>query len=96
VLRDDFAGERRDVLVEFLPEARASLFDMARMQNRLATIVSRAVDLRTLQNCRYSVTMSPPKRSKSMSPRRPRRALDDRGRPTAGSCAELERALAGE
>jgi predicted nucleotidyltransferase len=50
VLRDDFSSESDvDVLVEFLPEARVSLFDMARMQNELSAIVGRAVDLRTLQ-----------------------------------------------
>ncbi len=50
VLRDDFSPESDvDVLVEFLPEARVSLFDMARMQNELAMIIGRAVDLRTLQ-----------------------------------------------
>lgn len=50
VLRDDFSPESDvDVLVEFLPEARVSLFDMARMQNELSMIIGRAVDLRTLQ-----------------------------------------------
>ena len=50
VLRGDFSPESDvDVLVEFLPEARVSLFDMARMQNELSTIIGRAVDLRTLQ-----------------------------------------------
>jgi len=50
VLRDDFSPESDvDVLVEFLPDAHVSLFDMARMQNELSAIVGRAVDLRTLQ-----------------------------------------------
>ncbi len=50
VLRDGFSPESDvDVLVEFLPEARVSLFDMARMQNELSVIVGRAVDLLTLE-----------------------------------------------
>jgi hypothetical protein len=50
VLHDDFSAESDvDVLVEFLPEARVSLFDMARMQNELSMIIGRVVDLRTLQ-----------------------------------------------
>jgi hypothetical protein len=50
VLRDDFSPESDvDVLVEFLSEARVSLFDMARMQNELSVILGRTVDLRTLQ-----------------------------------------------
>jgi predicted nucleotidyltransferase len=50
VLRDDFSPESDvDVLVEFLPDARVSLFDMARMENELAAIIGRTVDLRTLQ-----------------------------------------------
>ena len=40
-----------DLLVEFLPEARPTLFDMARMEIELSkTMGRRKVDLRTLQD----------------------------------------------
>jgi predicted nucleotidyltransferase len=48
VLRDDFGpGSDVDVLVEFEPGARISLFDMAAMEIELAELVGRKVDLRT-------------------------------------------------
>ena len=48
VLRDDFRPDSGvDVLVEFVPEARAGLFEMARMQEELEVLVGRRVDLRT-------------------------------------------------
>lgn len=36
-----------DLLVEFMPGARASLFDMARMEVELSDLLGRKVDLRT-------------------------------------------------
>ena len=46
VLRDDFRSDSDvDVLVRFQPEARHSLFDLARMEEELGQIVGRKVDL---------------------------------------------------
>ena len=46
VLREDFRPDSDvDVLVQFLPEARHSLFDLARMQTELEEILGRQVDL---------------------------------------------------
>jgi len=46
VLRDDFRPDSDvDVLVRFAPEARHSLFDVARMQEELAELLHRQVDL---------------------------------------------------
>ncbi len=46
VLRDDFRPDSDvDVLVEFLPEAKKSLFDLVRMQDELKGILGREVDL---------------------------------------------------
>ncbi len=46
VLRDDFSPDSDvDVLVEFLPEAKHSLFDFIRMQDELKIILGREVDL---------------------------------------------------
>ncbi|MGQ9823177.1 MAG: nucleotidyltransferase family protein [Thermogutta sp.] len=46
VLREDFRPDSDvDVLVAFLPEARHSLFDLARMQEELEGILGRKVDL---------------------------------------------------
>jgi predicted nucleotidyltransferase len=46
VLKDDFGPESDvDVLVTFSPEARWTLFDLVKMQEELATIFGRAVDL---------------------------------------------------
>lgn len=48
VLREDFGpGSDIDVLVEFDPEARVGLFEMARMERELSQIAGRKVDLRT-------------------------------------------------
>ncbi len=48
VLRDDFGPESDvDVLVEFLPEARAGLLALAAMELELGELLRRAVDLRT-------------------------------------------------
>jgi len=48
VLREDFGPDSDvDVLVEFPPDARAGLFEMARMEDELGEIVGRRVDLRT-------------------------------------------------
>lgn len=49
VLRDDFAPESDvDLLVDFLPGAQVSLFDMARMEEQLEELVrGRRIDLRT-------------------------------------------------
>ena len=48
VLRDDFRPDSDvDVLVEFAPEARITLFDMVDLEQELAEIVGRQVDLRT-------------------------------------------------
>jgi predicted nucleotidyltransferase len=46
VLRDDFRPDSDiDVLVTFAPESRWSLFDLARMEDELAVILGRKVDL---------------------------------------------------
>jgi len=46
VLRDDFRPDSDvDVLVEFLPEATPTLFDLARMEEELKNILGREVDL---------------------------------------------------
>ena len=46
VLRDDFRPDSDiDVLVTFAPDARWSLFDIVHMQDELAAIVGRDVDL---------------------------------------------------
>jgi predicted nucleotidyltransferase len=46
VLRDDFRADSDvDVLVEFAPEARHSLFDFYDMQEELAELFGRSVDL---------------------------------------------------
>jgi predicted nucleotidyltransferase len=48
VLRDDFRPDSDvDVLVEFEPDSRAGLFELARMEAELAELVGRKVDLRT-------------------------------------------------
>ncbi|MFW6012283.1 MAG: nucleotidyltransferase family protein [bacterium] len=48
VLREDFGtGSDIDVLVEFDPDARVGLFEMARMERELSRIAGRKVDLRT-------------------------------------------------
>jgi predicted nucleotidyltransferase len=48
VLRDDFTPDSDvDVLVDFAPEARAGLFEMARMEAELEELIGRKVDLRT-------------------------------------------------
>ncbi|MCB1032382.1 MAG: nucleotidyltransferase domain-containing protein [Acidobacteria bacterium] len=39
-----------DLLVEFEPGSRVTLFDMARMQNELAELIGLRVDLRTAQD----------------------------------------------
>ena len=55
VLREDFGPESDvDVLVEFLPGARVSLFDMEAMQIELSGQIGRAVDLRTPQELHLS------------------------------------------
>lgn len=46
VLRDDFGADSDvDVLVTFAPDARWSLFDIMEMEEQLAGIFGRAVDL---------------------------------------------------
>ena len=46
VLHDGFRPDSDvDILVRFHPDARHSLFDMARMQNELQAILGRKVDL---------------------------------------------------
>jgi predicted nucleotidyltransferase len=48
VLRDDFRPDSDvDVLVEFEPGARVSLFDMVDLEVELTEIIGRKVDLRT-------------------------------------------------
>jgi len=48
VLRDDFTPQSDvDVLVEFEPSARVSLFDLGGMSVELSQIFGRQVDLRT-------------------------------------------------
>lgn len=50
VIHDDFTADSDvDVLVEFLPDAKVSLFDMARLENEFSEVIGRHVDLRTLQ-----------------------------------------------
>lgn len=56
VLRDDFHSDSDiDVLVEFPPDSKATLFDMVDMQDELIEIFGRPVDLLT----RYGVEQSP-------------------------------------
>jgi len=51
VLREDFSPESDvDVLVEFLPGARVSLFDVGGMAAELTEMLGREVDLRTAQD----------------------------------------------
>jgi predicted nucleotidyltransferase len=46
VLREDFSPDSDiDVLVRFAPDARHSLFDLARMQDELRVLFGREVDL---------------------------------------------------
>ena len=46
VLRDDFRPDSDiDVLVQFEPDAEHSLFDFVRIQDELATLLGRSVDL---------------------------------------------------
>ncbi len=46
VLRDDFSPDSDvDVLIEFEPDARVSLFDLVRMQDELKELFHRDVDL---------------------------------------------------
>ncbi len=48
VLRDDFTPESDvDVLVEFLPSSRVSLFDIGGMNVELSQLLGRTADLRT-------------------------------------------------
>jgi hypothetical protein len=48
VLRSDFSPESDiDVLVEFMPEAKHTLFDLVRMEAELKDILGRKVDLLT-------------------------------------------------
>jgi hypothetical protein len=48
VLRDDFRLDSDvDVLVEFRPGQKASLFDMAALELELTALIGRKVDLRT-------------------------------------------------
>jgi predicted nucleotidyltransferase len=50
VLRDDFTPESDvDMLVEFEPGARVSLFDLVEMELDLSDLLGRKVDLNTLQ-----------------------------------------------
>lgn len=56
VLRDDFTDQSDvDVLLTFAPDARHTLFDLARMGDELEAILGRKVDLLT----RKSVEESP-------------------------------------
>jgi predicted nucleotidyltransferase len=49
-LRDDFSSNSDvDILVEFEPDARISLFDMVTMEMELTDMVGRKVDFRTPQ-----------------------------------------------
>ena len=51
VLREDFSDHSDvDVLVEFLPDASPGLFRFLHMQNELADLLGRKVDLRTIAN----------------------------------------------
>lgn len=55
VLRPDFSPESDvDVLVSFSPEARITLFDMARMQAELRSIFRRDVDLISRRGLEHS------------------------------------------
>lgn len=46
VLRDDFGPDSDvDILVTFAPDAHATLFDMVHMQDELAAVLGRDVDL---------------------------------------------------
>ncbi len=48
ILRDDFRPDSDvDILVEFEPEARVSLFDMGGIQVELSEMLGREVDLKT-------------------------------------------------
>jgi hypothetical protein len=48
VLRDDFGPDSDvDVLVEFEPDQKVSLLDMARMELQMSALFGRKVDLRT-------------------------------------------------
>jgi uncharacterized protein len=51
VLRDDFKPDSDvDVLVEYEPEARITLLDMAVQEIELSDIIGRKVDLRTAED----------------------------------------------
>ena len=55
VLREDFGPESDvDMLVEFVPGTRVSLFDMEAMQAELSGKIGRIVDLRTPQELHAS------------------------------------------
>jgi predicted nucleotidyltransferase len=55
VLRDDFGPDSDvDMLVEFVPGARITLFDMEAMQVELSDRIGRPVDLRTPQELHLS------------------------------------------
>ena len=55
VLRDDFGPDSDvDMLIEFLPGARITLFDMEAMQVELSGELGRRVDLRTPQELHLS------------------------------------------
>ncbi|HEV7591428.1 MAG TPA: nucleotidyltransferase family protein [Longimicrobium sp.] len=55
VLRDDFGPESDvDVLVSFAPDASPSLFDHVDMQDELAEIIGRPVDLATRKGVEHS------------------------------------------
>lgn len=48
VLREDFRPDSDvDVLVEFLPDGRVSLFKITAMERELSEVIGRKVDLRT-------------------------------------------------
>ncbi len=48
VMRDDFSDESDvDLLVEYIPEARITLLDMASQEIALSQMIGRKVDLRT-------------------------------------------------
>jgi hypothetical protein len=48
ILREDFTNNSDiDFLVEFLPDARVGFFELLRMENELADLIGRKVDLRT-------------------------------------------------
>jgi predicted nucleotidyltransferase len=55
VLRDDFGPNSDvDVLVTFAPEAHPTLFDLARMEEELARLLGRKVDLGTRRGVEQS------------------------------------------